>query len=140
MAYKDLREFIEILEKKGLLKRISAPVDCELEITEIADQVSKSSGPALLFENVRGYDIPVLINTFGTEERMNLALEVNSIDELAEHVSEILETKTPQSLLEKIKLIPKLRELNSWFPKIVKTGPCKEVIIRDNPSLNIFPV
>ena len=140
MAYKDLREFIEILEKKGLLKRISAPVDCELEITEIADQVSKSSGPALLFENVRGYDIPVLINTFGTEERMNLALEVNSIDELAEQVSDILETKTPQSLLEKIKFIPKLRELGSWFPKIVKTGPCKEVIIKENPSLAKFPV
>jgi len=140
MAYRDLREFIEILESRGLLKRISAPVDSELEITEITDQVSKSLGPALLFENVKGYDIPVLINTFGTEERMNLALEVNSIEELADEVADILETKTPQSLLEKIKLIPKLRELGSWLPKIVKTGPCKEVIIKENPTLSKFPV
>ena len=140
MAYKDLREFIDLLEKKGLLKRISAPVDSELEITEITDRVSKSLGHALFFENVKGYDIPLLINAFGTEERMNLALEVNSIDELADQAADILETKTPQSLLEKIKLIPKLRELGSFFPKTVKTGPCKEVIIKENPSLNKFPV
>ena len=140
MAYKDLREFIDLLEKKGLLKRISVPVDSELEITEITDRVSKSFGPALLFENVKGYDIPLLINAFGTEERMNIALEVNSIDELAEQAADILETKTPESLLEKIKLIPKLRELGSFFPKTVKTGPCKEVIIKENPSLDKFPV
>ena len=140
MAYKDLREFIEVLEGKGLLKRIKASVDCELEITEITDRVSKSLGPALLFEKVRGYDMPVLINAFGTEEMMNLSLKINSVDALAEEVADILETKTPQSLLEKIKLIPKLRELNSWFPKTVRSGPCKEVIIRENPSLKIFPV
>jgi 4-hydroxy-3-polyprenylbenzoate decarboxylase len=83
--------------------------------------------------------MPVLINAFGTEERMNLALGVKSIDEIAETLSELLETKAPESLWERIKLLPKLKNLAAAFPKRVKDGPCKEVILKD-PSLDILPV
>ena len=84
MAFKDLREFISALEKRGLLKRIQAEVDCALEITEITDRVSKMEGAgnvALLFENVKGYNMPVLMNAFGTMERMALALGVEKVSE-----------------------------------------------------------
>ena len=84
MAFNDLREFIAALEAKGWLKRIKEPVDCDLEITEITDRVSKMTGDknvALLFENVKGYDIPVLMNAFGSMERMALALGVEKIDD-----------------------------------------------------------
>ena len=78
MKYKDLRDFISFLESRGELKRIKAPVSCELEIAEVCDRVVKRGGPALLFENVEGYDIPVLINMFGTERRMAWALGVEA--------------------------------------------------------------
>lgn len=140
MAYQDLREFIAALEARGWLKRIRVEVDSILEIAEITDRVSKRLGPALLFEHVKGSTMPVLINAFGTEERMNLALGVTSIDEIAETLSELLETKPPESLWEKIKLLPKLKDLASAFPKKVKDGSCKEVIVKDHPSLEILPI
>ncbi|MFN3476849.1 MAG: UbiD family decarboxylase, partial [Candidatus Methylomirabilales bacterium] len=140
MAYRDLREFITALEARGWLKRIQVEVDPILEIAEITDRVSKRLGPALLFEHVKGSTMPVLINTYGAEERMNLALGVNSIDEIAETLSELLEMKPPESLWEKIKLLPKLKDLASAFPKKVKDGPCKEVIVKENPSLEVLPI
>lgn len=140
MAYQDLREFIAALEARGWLKRIKVEVDPILEIAEITDRVSKRLGPALLFEKVKGSTMPVLINAFGTEERMNLALGVTSIDEIAETLSELLETKPPESLWEKIKLLPRLKDLASAFPKKVKDGSCKEVIVKDHPSLEILPI
>ncbi|HEY4719327.1 MAG TPA: UbiD family decarboxylase domain-containing protein, partial [Candidatus Methylomirabilis sp.] len=140
MSYRDLREFLQVLEREGVLKRITAPVDPILEIAEITDRVTKASGPALLFERVKGSAFPVLINTFGTERRMNLALGVKSIDELGDILTELLEVKTPESLLDKIRLLPKLKDLASAFPKRVNDGPCKEVIIRDDPRLDIFPI
>ena len=85
MAFYDLREFINALESRGMLKRIKTPVDCNLEITEITDRVSKMEGKknvALLFENVKGYDMPVLMNAFGSMERLALAFGVNDIEEI----------------------------------------------------------
>ncbi|WP_027717761.1 menaquinone biosynthesis decarboxylase [Desulfovirgula thermocuniculi] len=141
MAYKDLRAFLAVLEKRGLLKRISVEVEAELEISEITDRVCKAGGPALLFEKVRGYDIPVLTNTFGSMERMCLALETESLDRLGEELVELFMPETlPATLWEKIKALPKLAQLASFFPRVVKTGPCKEVIIKDNPSLAELPV
>ncbi|MBQ3337459.1 MAG: UbiD family decarboxylase, partial [Selenomonadaceae bacterium] len=93
MAYKDLREFIAELEKRNLLKRIKFPVDAQLEITEITDRVSKfrdARNVALLFENVRGYDIPVLMNALGSYERMALALGVEKLDDAADDIREIM--------------------------------------------------
>lgn len=144
MAFTDLREFIDALDKRGWLKRITQPVDCELEITEITDRVSKMHGDknvALLFENVTGYDVPVLINAFGSMERMALALGEEKLDDIADEIRDLL--KLPyislQNKLDLVKLIPKAKRAIN-FPKYVRTGPCKEVIIKDQPSLDKFPI
>ena len=140
MAYRDLREFISRLEKEGELRRISAEVDPVLEITEITDRVSKANGPALLFERPKGSKYPLLINAVGSARRMNLALEVNNLDEVAERIRSYLNLESPQGLFDKLKMLPKLAELGSFFPKPVKTGPCKEVVKKDNFNLLDFPV
>ncbi len=140
MAYADLREFIAALEKAGELKRVTEPVDPELEITEIADRSVKANGPALLFENPKGSNIPVLINAFASMEKMKLALQVDSIDGVAGRIAEYIELKKPEGLMGKLKMLPKLAEMGSFFPKEVKTGPCKEVIRKDDFSLDHFPV
>ena len=90
MNYKDLREFVAFLESKGQLHRIQAPVSCELEMTEIADRMVKSDGPALLFENVTGYDMPVLMNLFCSDRRMAWALGVESVDDLVNRLEDML--------------------------------------------------
>ncbi|GAV23443.1 menaquinone biosynthesis decarboxylase [Carboxydothermus pertinax] len=141
MAFRDLREFIAELEKRGELKRIKAPVSPELEITEITDRVSKAYGPALLFENVPGYEMPVLMNAFGSYERMKLALGVERFDDIGEEFLSILNPEDiPVTMFEKLKMLPKLAKLSNFSPKIVKSGPVKEVIIKDNPDLNKLPV
>jgi 4-hydroxy-3-polyprenylbenzoate decarboxylase len=140
VAYKDLRGFIERLEKEGELKRIRAEVDPVLEITEITDRVTRAGGPALLFEQPKGSKIPLLINMLGSERRVNLALEVNRIEEVGERIRSFLDLQSPQGLLDKIKMLPKLAELGSFFPKNVKSGPCKEVIRKDDFSLSYFPI
>src|SRR5208283_4082426 len=132
MAYTDLREWITALDRAGELRRVKAAVDPILEITEIADRVSKAGGPALLFENVRGHPgIPVLINQFGSRGRMNLALGVDSLDQVASRLRHFLDVKSPAGLIEKIKMLPMLAEIGRFFPKTVESGPCKEVIKRD---------
>lgn len=140
MAYKDLREFISKLEQVGELKRVTQEVDPVYEITEITDRVCKQHGPALLFEKVKGNSLPLVINLFGSDERMRLALEVESLDEMARRIDTLLEPQIPSSFLEKLKSLPKLNELLSFSSKIVKDGPCKELIIKDNPSLSKFPI
>ncbi len=140
MAYKDLREFIEFLEKEHLLRRIKTEVSAELEITEILDRAVKSNGPALLFENVKGYKIPVFANAFGTMERMCLALGVDSLDEIGERIQKLLEFEAPSGIWEGIKMLPQVAELTSFAPKYVKSGPCKEVILKEDFSLDDFPV
>lgn len=140
MAYRDLREFIRRLEKEGELKRISAEVDPVLEITEITDRVTKAGGPALLFERPKGSRVPVAINLLGSHRRVNLALEVDSLAEVANRVKAFLDVQTPQGFLDKVKMLPKLAELGSFFPKTVKSGPCKEVIRKEDFSLSEFPI
>lgn len=140
MPYDDLRDFIRALEKNGELKRISFEVDPYLEITEFADRSVKSGGPALLFEKPKGHHVPVLINAFASDKRMNLALQVDSPTEIADRIRELMEMRMPEGLLNKFKMLPKLADLGSVFPKVVSSGPCKEVIRRDNFSLLEFPV
>jgi 4-hydroxy-3-polyprenylbenzoate decarboxylase len=140
VAYKDLREFIDVIDRKGLLTRIKTEVSAELEITEILDRVVKNNGPALLFENVKGSRIPVFANAFGTMERMCLALEVNNLDEIGSRIQKLLEFEAPKSIWEGIKMLPMVAELSSFPPKHVKSGPCKEVILREGFSLEDFPV
>src|SRR6202166_2600634 len=140
MPYNDLRDFIQALEKNKELKRIPFEVDPVLEITEFADRSVKNGGPALLFEKPKGSHIPVLINAFASAKRMQLALEVDSVDDIARRISEFLEMRMPEGIIGKLKMLPKLAEMGAFFPKIVSSGPCKEKIRRDNFSLDEFPI
>ena len=165
MAYDDLRDWIKSLEKHGELKRIREEVSPELEITEITDRVSKigaerptgakshsaldkskyaPGGPALLFENVKGHPgHKVLINQFGSERRMALALGVERVDDIAQRIHTLMNVKPPTGgLFDKLKMLPQLAELANVFPKTVsaKDAPCKEIVLRDNFDLNAFPI
>jgi 4-hydroxy-3-polyprenylbenzoate decarboxylase len=140
MAYKDLRDFLHTLEKKKELKRIPFEVDPYLEITEFADRSVKTGGPALLFEKPKGSSIPVAINTFASMRRMEIALEVDSVEDVARRIAEYLEMRMPEGLIGKLKMLPKLAEMGAFFPKLVKDGPCKEVIEREDLSLDRFPI
>ena len=144
MAFYDLREFINALESRGMLKRIKTPVDCNLEITEITDRVSKMEGKknvALLFENVKGYDMPVLMNAFGSMERLALAFGVNDIEEIPNELREILRLPyiSLQNKMDLIHISPTAKRAIN-FPKYVKKAPCQEVVITDNPTLDKFPI
>jgi 4-hydroxy-3-polyprenylbenzoate decarboxylase len=162
LAYDDLREWMAALERAGELKTIRTEVDPILEVAEITDRVSKTAGagssqgapsipgfgkgvdlggPALLFQNIKGHPgSQVLINQFGSARRMNLALEVNSLDEVADRIRAFMDVKSPQGFLDKVKMLPMLAEMGKFFPKTVSAGPCKEVIKRDNFSLLDFPI
>ena len=140
MAYRDLHEFVKLLEERSLLRRISVEVDPVLEISEITDRVTKRGGPALLFEKVKGSSVPLLINAFGTPERMCLALEADSLDKIAHRISALLRPDVPASLLEKLQALAKLKEFSDALPVSVRTGPCKEVIVRNQPSLSFLPI
>jgi 4-hydroxy-3-polyprenylbenzoate decarboxylase len=148
LAYDDLRSWIAALDRAGELKKIRAEVDPILEIAEIADRVSKgrdsrgnAGGPALLFQNVKGHPgAQVLINQFGSARRMNLALEVERLDEVADRIRQFMDVKSPQGFLDKVKMLPMLAEMGKFFPKTVSNGACKEVIKRDNFSLLDFPI
>jgi 4-hydroxy-3-polyprenylbenzoate decarboxylase len=140
LAYNDLRDWIKQLEKAGELKRITAEVSANLEMAEIADRTAKlgrgtpnAGGPALLFENVKGYPgARVLMNQFGSERRMRLALETDSLDAIADRIRSLIKPQTPTSFMDKLKLLPTLAEVGSFFPKVVsaKDAPCKQVIHR----------
>jgi 4-hydroxy-3-polyprenylbenzoate decarboxylase len=157
LAYDDLRGWIKALDKAGELKHIHEPVDPILEIAEITDRVSKwgkpgsvgagaksaPGGPALLFENVKGYPgSRVLMNQFGSERRMKMALNVDSLDDVAARIEGLLQLKSPEGLLGKLKMLPMLAEVGGFFPRTVaaKDAPCKQVILRENFSVLDFPV
>lgn len=144
MAYQDLRAFIDALEERHLLKRVRAEVDPYLEITEITDRVCK--GPAeqnvaLLFENVKGSSMPVLMNAFGSYERMSLALGVEKLDDVGDLIREFLRLPklTVHHKLELLTLLPKMRQA-IHFPKYVKHAPCQEVVQMENFSLDEIPI
>ena len=140
MPLADLRDFIRALEKQGELKRISLDVDPFLEITEFADRSVKANGPALLFERPRNSSVPLLINAFASMRRMEIALDVDSIDDIALRIAGFLEMQKPEGLMDKLKMLPRLAEINAAFPKTVSDGPCKEVIRRKDFSLDHFPI
>lgn len=139
--YRDTQHWIETLEKANELVRIKTPVSPSLEITEITDRVSKVYGPALLFENT-GTDFPLLINSMGTEDRMAKALGVDRLDDIG-HDMEVLfkQLLSPkESLLDKLKLLPKLGSIASWMPKVIGgRGACQEVVMQD-PDLTKLPI
>ena len=139
MSAPDLQTFVRQLEERGLLQRITVEVDPILEITEIADRVVKAGGPALLFENVKGSRFPVVINTFGTEERMCLALGATDFEQVAQRVKTLIKPEIPTTLMAKLKKLPELAQLGSLPPKIVKRGVCQEVVHRDDADLYSLP-
>ena len=140
MAYRDLREFIRALEQNHELRRIPFEVDPVLEIAEFADRAVKGGGPALLFEKPKGSSIPVLINSFASARKMEIALEVASPEEVAARIVELLEMRMPEGLIGKLKMLPKLADLGSVFPRIVSKGPCQEVVRTEGFSLHDYPV
>jgi 4-hydroxy-3-polyprenylbenzoate decarboxylase len=140
-SFDDLREFLALLEKEGELARVKAEVDPDLEITEVADRMVKSGGPALLFERVKGSRFPVLINALGSERRMSMALGVERLRDLESRAMEVLGLldHKPSGILEKLALLPKLKSLSEVFPVDVRSGPCQEVV-EGTPDLATLPV
>lgn len=143
MAWKDQQAFIEALEKANELIRIKSYVNPALEIAEITDRISKSGGggKALLFENT-GYDFPVLMNAYGSERRMCMALGVSDLDETAREIEELFKmiSAPKESMLDKLKLLPKLGAFASWMPVVRKgRGACQEVVM-DHPDITKVPV
>jgi len=144
MQYQDLREFINELEKQGELKRISTPVDAYLEITEICRRTLDKQGPALLFENVNGSDIPVLANLFGTTRRVAMAMgqeDLAALRELGKLLAELKQPEPPKGLKDAIQKLPVLKQVLNMPVKTVKKGQCQEVIIEgDAVDLSKLPI
>src|SRR5205085_4819482 len=129
------------LEREGELVRVTAEVDPDLEITEINDRTVKVGGPALLFENVKGSEHPLLINQFGTEERMAMAFDAPSLDAVAEKLSDVLEMQPPQGLVEKVRGLQKLKSIADSQPKTVRSARCQEVVLEgEDASLDLLPI
>jgi 4-hydroxy-3-polyprenylbenzoate decarboxylase len=137
----DLRDWIALLEREGELVRVTAEVDPHLEVTEIADRTVKSGGPALLFENPKGSSHPLLVNQFGTERRMCLALGAERLDDVAAKLEDVLEMQPPQGLVDKARGLMKLKSIADSMPKSVRSGPCQEVVLTgDDVDLDALPI
>ena len=143
MAFDDLREFVAHLEKHGQLRRVRARVSRDLEIAEITDRVSKGrseGNQALLFEQVDGFDVPVLINAFGSPERMAAALGVEHLRDLSARVAKLLDLRMPGSLFDKLRKLGDLFDVAKAGPKRVRSAPCQEMVETDQPSLTSLPI
>ena len=142
--FTDLRDFIDELEKRGLLVRIKEPVDPNLEMTEIADRTLRGGGPALLFENPVGFDMPVLANLFGTEERVAMGMGAESLGalrEIGELLAYLRQPDPPKGMRDLIDKAPLLKQVLNMGPKVIKRPPCQEVILRDSDvDLTRLPV
>jgi 4-hydroxy-3-polyprenylbenzoate decarboxylase len=140
VAYKNLQNFIIALENAGELKRITAEVDPYLEITEIADRMSKTGGSALLFEKVKGSAFPVLINAFGSYKRMQMALHCNSFDEIGQKIFNLITMQPPKTFTEKIKALLMLKDIASLMPKEVNKAPCQKHVLTQGALLDALPI
>ncbi|HBI24602.1 MAG TPA: 3-octaprenyl-4-hydroxybenzoate decarboxylase, partial [Nitrospiraceae bacterium] len=143
MPYNDLRDFINNLEKKGELVRIKTEVSPYLEITEILERLLLMKGPAVLFENVKGFSVPVVANLYGTIERVALGLESDEegLEEIGTFLAYLQHPEPPKGLIEAIKKLPFFAKIMSLTPKSVNRAPCQEVIIQgDDVDLSRFPI
>ncbi len=144
MKYSDLRDFIAQLEQRGQLKRISRAIDPCLEMTEISDRVLRAGGPALLFENPKGYDVPVLANLFGTPERVALGMgesSVTALREVGKLLSMLKEPEPPKGMRDAWDKLPVFRQVLNMAPKVVKKAPCRAVVLEgDEVDLGRLPV
>src|SRR5438132_5916385 len=138
---RDLREWISLLEREGERVRVSAEVDPDLELTEIVDRTVKAGGPALLFEHPKQSRYPLLINQFGTERRMCLALGVESLDDVARRVEDVLEMQPPEGLVDKVRGLRKLKSLADSLPQTVRRGVSQEIVLTDDEiDLDALPI
>jgi len=158
VPFSDLRSFVEELDRRGQLRRVTVPVDPILEIAEIADRVSKSQaagnapppptdpvhggrgGSALLFDNVKGSNIPLAINLYGSYERMRIALGCETFETLADRIEALLRPELPTTLMDKIRKLPDLARLAGFAPKVVRNGICQQVVRTDDANLFDLPV
>ncbi|MCL2778907.1 MAG: menaquinone biosynthesis decarboxylase [Polyangiaceae bacterium] len=132
MAYDGLRAFVRVLERQGELVRIGREVDPHLEIAEIADRTVKASGPALLFENVKGSRVALLINAYGSARRMSLALGVSDLEEHAQKIADLVHTRGPKSVRELVDMVGRLPALASAVPRKVSDAPCQQIVETGN--------
>ena len=144
MRYKDLRDFIKGLEKRGELKRISTEVDPYLQVTEISDRTLKKEGPALLFENPKGHTIPMLTNLFGTTKRVALGMgqeDINSLRKVGELLAFLKEPEPPKGVRDAFENFPAYKQVLNLSPKIIRKPPCQEVVIEeDDIDLGKYPI
>src|SRR5918996_4110378 len=141
MAFDSLSEYIHTLESVGKLHRVTAEVDTNLEIAEIMRRKMYSGeSPAILFENVKGYDIPILGNAFGTMDLLKIALNLSDFREIGKRITDLTKLKIPSNLFDKLKMLPKLSELGDYAPKYVESGAVTEIIETEKANLNSLPI
>ncbi len=143
MPYDDLREFLDALSKRGVLKRVKTEVSPCLEIAEIQDRLVRTGGPAVIFENVKGYDIPVVGNLFGTRERaaLGLGVETDELHEIGKFIALLQRPQPPEGLWDAVKKIPFFGKILTLGPKTVKSAQCQEVVLTgQEASLSSLPI
>ena len=141
MSFPDLRSFIAHLDSIGELRRVSQPVSPYLEAAEIADRAVKQGGPAILFENVEGHTMPVVMNLFGTRRRMAMALGVEDLNDIGDRLRSLIDVRLGGGLIGLMSNLPKLREVASLPPKRVRSGPVQHTVLRgDQVDLTRLPV
>ena len=134
-----IQHFIDELEKAGELKRVKTEVDTNLEIAEILRRVSYTDGPAVLFENVRDYEIPVLGNAFGSIKRLEIGLETKDFSEIGQRIVDMTKMEIPSGVFNKIRKLPELSKMSESFPKLEKSGPVTD-IINNSPTFDKIPI
>jgi len=135
----DMPQFIQELENAGEIKRVKTEVDTDLEIAEILRRAMYANGPAILFENVKGHDMPVLGNAFGSLKRLEIGLETTDFTEIGQRIVDMTKMEIPSGIFNKIKKLPELSKMSDSFSKLEKSGPVTEVI-NDNPSFDKIPI
>ena len=141
MAFDSLSEYMDTLESVGKLHRVKTEVDTNLEIAEIMRRMMYSGqSPAILFENVKGYDIPVLGNAFGTMDLLKTALNLSDFREIGKRITDLTKLKIPSNLFDKLKMLPRLSELGEYAPKYLQSGAVTEIIEMENANLNSLPI
>src|SRR3954466_12357558 len=139
--YADLNAFLTDLDRAKLLARIAEPVSPDLEIAAVTDRACKSAGggPALLFEQPTGLDMPVAANLYGSTERMCLALGVKTLDDLAKEINELMTPQMPEGVMDALRMLPMVGRLRDLMPKTVRDAPCHEIVDR-NGTLDALPI
>lgn len=139
MAIEDITEFVAALESAGQLRRVKVEVDADLEVAEILRRAMYSDGPAILFENVKGYGMPILGNAFGSMKRLQIGLGMEDFEDIGNRIVEMTKMEIPSGILNKLKKLPELSKMGDVFPKLEKSGPVTEVF-EERPSFKKIPI